>query len=382
VTVSQATGTNLHIVCDSGCSSSAGFGDNSAFSFGVTPVNPLAGVLDDTATNAATENSAAVARITAQKALHTNLRNNAGTEVGTAAAPLRMDPTGTTTQPVSDAGGSLTVDDGNTTLSVDDGGGTLSIDDGGGSITVDGTVSISGTVTIDSELAAAVASADNLAGPTAPWVLSANMCWDSTGSNWDRCPPSTAGSGATDSNTTRVTIATDDGVATGIGRINTNMAVAHDAVDAGNPLKVGYKADSALSDNTLVAAGDRTDALGDLDGALLVRPYGPLADKVNATVGITDGSSTSLVAAQGAGVRFCATTIVVSNSSATNVTVDIRDGTAGSVLMTIPAAANMGGAAVALPAPLCTTANTALAADPSAAATTVNISAVGFKTKL
>lgn len=34
-------------------------------------------------------------------ALHVNLRNNAGTEVATAAAPLRIDPTGTTTQPVS-----------------------------------------------------------------------------------------------------------------------------------------------------------------------------------------------------------------------------------------------------------------------------------------
>jgi hypothetical protein len=72
----------------------------------------------------------------------------------------------------------------------------------------------------------------------------------------------------------------------------------------------------------------------------------------------------------------------VSNSSATNVTVDLRDGTAGNVLMTIPAAANMGGAIVTLPVPICTTANTALAADPSAAASTVTITAVGFKTKL
>ncbi|MDR4470419.1 MAG: hypothetical protein MRJ68_19335 [Nitrospira sp.] len=100
-TVVQPTGTNLHVVCDSGCSSSAGFGDNSAFTFGTTAINPIGGVLDDTATNAATENSAAVARITAQKALHMNLRNNSGTEIGTAGAPIRTDPTGSTTQPVS-----------------------------------------------------------------------------------------------------------------------------------------------------------------------------------------------------------------------------------------------------------------------------------------
>lgn len=42
--------------------------------------------------------------------LHTNLRNAAGTEVGTAAAPLRTDPTGTTAQPITDNGGSITVD--------------------------------------------------------------------------------------------------------------------------------------------------------------------------------------------------------------------------------------------------------------------------------
>lgn len=101
MTVTQGTGTNLHVVCDSGCSSSAGFADNAAFTFGTTPINPIGGVLDDTGTNAATENSAAVARITAQKALHMNLRNVSGTEIGTSGAPLRVDPTGTTTQPVS-----------------------------------------------------------------------------------------------------------------------------------------------------------------------------------------------------------------------------------------------------------------------------------------
>ncbi len=74
--------------------------------------------------------------------------------------------------PVSDAGGSLTVDnaalsvvgggveatavrvtlasDSTGLVSVDDNGATLSIDDGGGSITVDGTVAVSGTVTVGS----------------------------------------------------------------------------------------------------------------------------------------------------------------------------------------------------------------------------------------
>lgn len=74
-------------------------GMNAAFSKG----NPVMGQLDDTSTTVATEDNVAPVRITAQRALHTNLRNNAGTEVGTSGAPLRIDPTGTTTQPISAA---------------------------------------------------------------------------------------------------------------------------------------------------------------------------------------------------------------------------------------------------------------------------------------
>lgn len=47
---------------------------------------------------------------------------------GTATDPFRTDPTGTTTQPISDAGGSLTIDDGGSPISVDDNGGSLTVD--------------------------------------------------------------------------------------------------------------------------------------------------------------------------------------------------------------------------------------------------------------
>lgn len=158
--------------------------------------------------------------------------------------------------------------------------------------------------------------------------------------------------------------------------------VAHDGADSGNPIKLGLKATSSLSALTMVATADRTDAFGGLDGVQITRPHSNLEDRVSGVVGVTDGSSTSLVAAQGSGIRYCATTFVVSNSSTSNVTVDIRDGTAGAVLMTIPAAANMGGAVISLQTPICTTANTAMATDPSSAASTVTTTAVGFKTKL
>jgi len=161
------------------------------------------------------------------------------------------------------------------------------------------------------------------------------------------------------------------------GKLPTAGALADDTA---NPTTTGVAAYNMCFDGS---TWDRcVKATAESTGVQITRPHALLADRVSGVVGITDGSSTSLIAAQGSGVRFCATSIVVSNSSATNVTVDLRDGTAGSVLMTIPAAANMGGGVVPLGMPICTTANTILAADPSAAASTVTITAVGFKTTL
>jgi hypothetical protein len=180
----------------------------------------------------------------------------------------------------------------------------------------------------------------------------------------------------------RVVIATDDPVNDFAVKGDANM-VAHDAADAGNPLKIGFSATTSISAKTMVVNNDRTDAFAGIDGIQITRPHANLEDRVSTTpVAVTDGSSTSLVAAQGSGIRFCATTLTVSNSSATNVTVDLRDGTAGAVLWTVPAAANMGGAVVEFPVPLCTSANTALAVDPSTSASTIVTSIIGFKTKL
>lgn len=131
---------------------------------------------------------------------------------------------------------------------------------------------------------------------------------------------------------------------------------------------------------TAVTTGQAVRASSGLDGIQIIRPHAHVGDFVKGLLANTDGASTAVVAAQGAGIKFCATTLLVANSSATNVTVDIRDGTAGSVIATIPAAANMGGAAITLPVPLCTSANTALAMDGSAAATTVTVTAIGYRT--
>lgn len=166
----------------------------------------------------------------------------------------------------------------------------------------------------------------------------------------------------------------------------TGGAIAHDAADSGNPIKIGAKASATLSDDTMVAGGDRTDLTSDLDSAVLVRNQFPLGDLISEAVSNTDGAATAFTNfGATASTRNYVTSIHVFRTDAgtTPIYVDFRDGTAGSVLyrMVIPA----GGGAI-LPAGgtpyFRTTANTALAFDVSAATTTVYISLSGFKSKV
>jgi len=187
------------------------------------------------------------------------------------------------------------------------------------------------------------------------------------------------GNGVSGTGVQRVTIASDS-----TGQIIANGGVAHDGVDSGNPVKVGAKAMSALSTATMVAAADRADNVADLDGALIIRSGRPLGDMLSERVSDTAGTSAAFTNfAATASTRNYVTAITVFNSSATAGYVDFRDGTAGSILYTVPLPAG-GGAVVTMGGePLFrTSANTALAYDVSAALSTVYISISGFKSKV
>lgn len=158
--------------------------------------------------------------------------------------------------------------------------------------------------------------------------------------------------------------------------------IAHNSVDSGNPQKQGGRAVAGMSGITLVAAAARTDSLHGIDGAQYVRPHCGLEDIVSGVAAITDGSSTSVIASAGAGVKNYITTAIISNTSATAVTVDLRDGAAGTVKATLPVPANTSGVVCNLPIPLPFSAATAVCADPSAAASTVTVTLIGFKSKV
>ncbi len=155
--------------------------------------------------------------------------------------------------------------------------------------------------------------------------------------------------------------------------------IAHDAADSGPPVKVGYKATTSLSALTLVANSDRTNSHAGIDGVQITRPHCNLEDIVTGNATNTDGTATQCIAAQSAGIKTYLTSVILCNTSATAITVDIKDGSTVKVSLPLPAS---GGCIFNPPVPIPGTAATAWNFDGSAAATTVTCSMVGFKSKV
>jgi hypothetical protein len=148
---------------------------------------------------------------------------------------------------------------------------------------------------------------------------------------------------------------------------------AHDAADAGSPVKVGGRARSSAI--TSVASDDRTDAVATVQGYLVQHPYALPQSALTGTASSTSASDTVIIAAQGAGVTINLTTITIYNDSNTNTFVRIKDGT--TTILVLPAPAR-GGAIVTFPFPLRITANTALNFASNTIISTMYVSAVGF----
>lgn len=157
--------------------------------------------------------------------------------------------------------------------------------------------------------------------------------------------------------------------------------VAHDAADSGAPIKTGGRA--RTSDITSVANDDRVDAIYDKSGRQVIFPYCLPENLVSGaiTTAMTGTTSTSLIAAPGAGLYNYITQVTVSNSHATVGTdVTLQDGNGGTAFYTIPAAAVYGGAAITFNPPLRQpTSNTALYCVNITTGASTKVSASGFK---
>lgn len=100
--------------------------------------------------------------------------------------------------------------------------------------------------------------------------------------------------------------------------------VAHDAVDSGNPVKVGGKARTALV--AVSAASDRADLSTDKFGRTFAIAA-PLDQSVSGTLNRTNNTGAQVIAAPGASTAIVVTDILVVNAHATVGTkVSVRDG--------------------------------------------------------
>lgn len=204
------------------------------------------------------------------------------------------------------------------------------------------------------------------------------------------------GSGASDTGTQRVTIDTGQLASlstsaqamspggyqvVGLASDSPGLSAAHDAVDSGNPWKVGSKATTSLSGLTLVANADRTDWFAGIDGVQIVRPHCNLEDIVAPVkTTCTAGADTSIVAAQGAGIKFYLTSVILYNGGATSQYVDITDASGGTIRLRLPLPASTG-TIYNPPIPIPFSANTAVYANPSGT-DNVDVCICGFKSKV
>jgi hypothetical protein len=271
---------------------------------------------------------------------------------------------------------------GTNALSVVSNSAPLPISDAGGSLTVDGTVAVVGPEAIDAAIGTNPIVGAGRASTALPSAVSADndsqAVWLTRNGAVNTTPRDVNGDAVTDATANAVKILAVDSTGATISD------VADGAASSGNPVAVGGLVESSLAGITALDDADRSTLSTDTDRALYVRTYGSMGDIVQERTTNTDGASTAFasgLAAPGAGVKIYLSACSLSNTSASAITVDIRDGAAGSVLWTLSVPAGSGNN-FTWDVPLKFTANTAVAFDASAATTTLSIACNGFKSKL
>jgi len=168
---------------------------------------------------------------------------------------------------------------------------------------------------------------------------------------------------------------------TGVTMSNAGMQItgdeAHDAADAGNPVKIGHKAvlfNSSAPPNAAAAEDDRVNSIADEYGRQYVEITHPNYWDVSVDYATAQTNAT-VKAAAGAGLSLYITDIICSNgATAGNIT--LLDGSGGTVLWELYPAVN-GGATQQLRSPIKLTANTLLAIT-STTVTTHSLTVSGF----
>lgn len=125
--------------------------------------------------------------------------------------------------------------------------------------------------------------------------------------------------------------------------------IASDVADTGgNPVKIGGIARTA--NPTAVAAGDRVSLTMDTLGRPIMRPFQVRALTKTAYVSLSSGAETTLLAGTTSAPNDMVM-IAATNASSAAFTIDVRSGTAGSILHTMVIPANTGPIGFAPPLP-------------------------------
>jgi hypothetical protein len=376
--------------------------DNSAFTPGTTNFTPIGGEVDDTATSDATENSAAAVRMTVKRAIHVNLRDNTGAEVSVGGGTqYDEDTVSTAADKITMAGvvrkdtaATLVDADGDRTQLQVDASGRLHVNGSGVTQPVSGTVSANLNAGTNN-----IGDVDVLTVPADPFGANADAIVAAGAVGSIQAKLRRATQGLEDLKTGIVLaagsaaigkLAANSGVVigdvniaaapTGASATQVQGTVAHDGVDAQNPVKVGGKANTALP--TAVAAADRTDLLTDVYGRPFVRaghqgPAGSLWTAIHEPAANTQATISK--AAAGAGVRNVCTGLTVTLAAtstapaAVQLAVRLRDGATavGTVIwaavISVPATAGVSAGITRTNLWIPGTANTALTLEFSAA---------------
>jgi hypothetical protein len=120
--------------------------------------------------------------------------------------------------------------------------------------------------------------------------------------------PTTTVTGTVTANLSATDNAVLDAIAADTGEIDTNM-VAHDAADAGNPLKVGFKAWDHTTNPAAVANGDRSNLTGYREGVLAVLGTHPDMERI--CNNYTTAQTNTVLKTVNSGQRFAVTSYLI-----------------------------------------------------------------------
>lgn len=218
------------------------------------------------------------------------LRNSAGTEVGTSGAPVRTDPTGSTTQPVSAASlplpaGAATEATLATRLTESD------FDTKAGSLTETAPATDTASSGLNGRLQRVAQRLTSLIA-----LLPAALVGGRLDVNLGAAPATVTSQGD----------------------------VAHDGVDSGNPVKVGAQTVAHGANPAAVAAGDRSNMCSNRHGVLFA--IGGHPNIVTIRANYTGAQTDAAIVTVAPGLKIVVTRITVTADNANSVDVAVRIG--------------------------------------------------------